>query len=201
MVQEWQEVPDDCKSFSGNLVGVDATSDIYWNQLWLYKQGVLRIDLPSYISEKFKTPVIYEMRPRNNTASKLWNAGSIEFVALRENVDYNYVTAHNDANPHAIVMAAGWEYRWPLVVQARLAYSEMGELSADSDVSYAPENLLRPAVMRDVLNSVYSSRLPTDVYRRLIGGTLSDLAKAKTPRSPTRAGKKRPYFSGVGRGI
>jgi hypothetical protein len=201
MVQEWQEAPDDCKEMALRLLGTTSTSDVFWNQLWVYKQGVYRINLPSYISERHKAPVIYEMRPRSNTASNVYNAASVEFIPLTANVDYFYLTGHNDANPHAIMMREGWDYQWPLVVMARLPYSEMGAMTDDDATTNAPLHLLTPLIRRELLNAVYQYKVPDQQFRRLIAATLDDIKKGQAARTPTRPGPKRPFFQGIGRGV
>ena len=191
------EVPASCTEIAARMLGTTSSSDVYWNGLWLYKHDNLRVDLPSYINERFKAPRIFEARPRVSTADDVYPAGSLEFVPLREKVDYFYVTAHNDANPHAIMMADGWAYNYPLYVQARLPYSEMGALSADTDTTTAPLHLVVPRIKLELLNNLYQFKLPEARYRRLIAQALNERSRAEAARSTTEAGPSKPHFAGV----
>lgn len=196
MVQPWQRAPDDCKEMALRMLGTTTTSDVFWNQLWVYKQGVLRINLPNYINERFKQPRIFEARPTVNTAANVWNAASVTFVPLQEGLDYHYITAQNDANPHAIQMREGWAYEWPLFVMARLPYSAMGALTAEADTTNAPLHLITPRVRLELLNSVYQFKIPEAQYRRLVAQALNDRDNSTQARTPTQPGRSKPWFRG-----
>ena len=198
MVQEWQAAPATCREMAAQLLGTTSTSDVFWNGLWIYKQDNLRVNLPSFLNEGFKAPSIFQGRPKFSVANHVYDAQSLEMVELKENQDYVYLyDHHNDANPYAIMVNGPEAYDWPLFVEARLPYSHMGVLSAESDATNAPLHLLMPKLKATVLNDIYLPRNPQNpVWLAKLAEANLQWVEANTAR-PIKSAAKKPWFSGV----
>ena len=198
LIQEWQNVPSTTREIAANLLGTTTTSDVFWNGLWIYKQDNLRVNLPSFLNEGFKAPSIFQGRPKFSVANHVYDAQSLEMVELKENQDYVYLyDHHNDANPYAIMVNGPEAYDWPLFVEARLPYSHMGVLSAESDATNAPLHLLMPKLKSTVLNDIYLPRNPQNpVWLAKLAEANLQWVEANTAR-PIKSAAKKPWFSGV----
>jgi len=163
----WVTAPSGCKEFSASMLGTTSTSDVFWNQVWAYKRDSLRINLPSYVSEEFKAPSIFRGIPRQSNGTGYYDAQSLEFEELKENRDYRFLMNHPDANPHAILLNSASFYDYPLFAAVRRPYADLGALSAETDTTTCPLHLLLPRARIELLDSVYKSKLPGDIWGHL----------------------------------
>jgi hypothetical protein len=201
MVSRNLTVPDDCTEIAAQLLGTTNPSDIFWNFLATYKHDNLRVNLPSYISDEFKAPSIFQIRGIYSSANNIYDAQGVDFVELNEGHDYRYLSHHPDANPHAIMLMTPHAYEWPLAVQTRRPYSDLGALSAETDTTFCPLHLLMPIVKIRVIEDVLMPRDPTNsVYRAKLVAAQEEW-KAVNAVRPIKSVAKKPYFGGVGRGL
>ena len=176
-------VPATCEEVALYMLGTTNTSDIFWNMTWLYKHDNLRLHLPSYVNEEFKAPTIFIGRPRVNTGTGLWDAQSLDFEELKENRDYRFLMSQPSANPHSILMTSDAFYQYPIFVQVSRPYSDLGALSAETDTTTCPLHLLLPRARMELLDSVYKTKLPGDLF---------GLLRAKAQEEWERASIARP---------
>jgi hypothetical protein len=198
MIQEWQAAPATCREMAAQLLGTTSTSDIFWNGLWVYRQDNLRVNLPSFLNEGFKTPSIFQGRPRFAVENHVYDAQSLDMIELHENKDYRYLyDHHNDANPYAIMVNGPEAYDWPLFVEARLPYSHQGTLSAEADTTNCPLHLLMPILKIRVLNDIYLPRNPSNpVWLAKLAEANLEWQAVNSAR-PIKSVARKPYFGGV----
>lgn len=190
--------PTGCKEMAVRLLGTTNPSDIFWNMLWVYKHDSLRVNLPSFISENFKAPSIFQMRGIYTSASNVYDAQGVELVELKERQDYHYLSHHNDANPHAIILNEGWNcYEWPLVVQSRRPYSDVDSFAAETDDTNCPLHLYMPVAKKRVLSDILIPRNPqSPVWALKMAEAQSEWEAANYVR-PVKSVSSKPYYAGV----
>lgn len=161
MLMKWYgSVPATCEAVAAYMIGTTNPSDIYWNGAWLYNMEDLKVNFPSYVSEQFMAPSIFQLRPRTGGASSSTWAASGEMVRLTEGVDYDLQFHHLDANPYAAIFRSNESFSYPLFIQARRPYSDQGALSAEADTTNAPIHQLIPAIKLELLTSTLMLRDP-----------------------------------------
>ncbi len=207
MVFRNQQAPSTCHALAMNMLNTSATGNTYWNQAWLYAHDNLVIRLPSYISEHFKAPSIFQMIPRFNTSTtgqSVWNAQGIDMVPLTEGQDYSFSFHQADANPYQVVFADRSAYQWPLFIEAKRPWYDIVGSGAGfvDDTSTFGGSLMSimPKIELKLLDKLYlprfGSKMPKwGVLRNQIAG---DLAKAAQARIVKPLAGPRPYFHGVG---
>jgi hypothetical protein len=198
LVQEWQNVPSTTREIAARLLGTTTTSHVFWNGLWLYKQDNLRVNLPSFLNEGFKTSSIFQGRPRFAVENHVYDAQSLDMIELHENKDYRYLyDHHNDANPYAIMVNGPEAYDWPLFVEARLPYSHQGTLALEADTTNCPLHLLMPILKIRVLNDIYLPRNPSNpVWLAKLAEANLEWQAVNSAR-PIKSVARKPYFGGV----
>lgn len=203
VMSPWEVVPTDCKEATFQGVGTTSTSDNYYNMVWLYRMGNRRIELPSYVQEAYQTPMIFQGVPMyGGTTNNCYDALSMEFRALQENVDYKLVSNQPDANPNAILLMGDGYYEWPLFALARLTYYDLeGNLSAESDTTKCPLNLLAPFAEITLLDRVLRGKIPDVDWARLRTKAERQYNEANQSRPIEMPAEKHPYWVGPGGGM
>lgn len=188
------DVGSTCKEVAARLLGtVSASADIFWNQAWMYREGQRNFPFPSYASEHYLTPNIYYAVPHDQAAAHVWSADSMEFVPLVEGKHYRLEFNQSDAAPnriHLLDECPNLDFQYPFFVQARRPYSDLGTLSAESDTTTCPLNLIIPVAKMELLRAinqrpgVNAGRLAVDMgWAQAEAG---DAARARPVVSPAR---------------
>ncbi len=157
-----QTVPATCESVILRMLGEEAATTIFWNQVALYKHDELQVRLPSSVTEGFMAPRILQGVPRSQTDTGVYGAYSLDFIPLTEGVDYWLVINHNDAQPYKVRFAnplpstGGHPYAWPLFVEARIPQSSLITLAAEADVVNVPKHNLLPRWKIDCLETIWN---------------------------------------------
>lgn len=193
---DWQAVPATCKEVALRLLGTVNPTDFYVNQVWLYKEDVLRVNFPSFVTEHFMAPYIEYATPTGNqTASNTWNALSLEFHELTEGKDYTLLADHHpDAVPYGILLHDQRWFDYPLFIQVRRPYSDRVTFSAESDTTEAPINILKPRAKQEVLDTVLLPRgikRDVTVYQR--AEAESEWQRANASRPIQKESQRRPW--------
>ena len=196
----WTTVGTSTKQVSLNLTSTSAASDMYWNMAWLYRLGNRLINLPAYISENYQSPSIFQARPTyagNDT--NVYDALALDFVELQEGKDYTLVSHQPDANPHAVYFLNDAVFDWPLFVEARVPYSYLGTLSAESDTTVCPLKLLLPAAKQELIKGSLITRPPfkgDSVIAAQLILAQQEYDRASVSRKVKPAAKAIPWWGG-----
>lgn len=190
----WTATPADCKEIALNMLGTASTSDIFWNMAWLYTRGNLRLNFPSYITEAYMAPIIFQGHPQQaGNSTNVYDAGSMEFIELVEGRDYKLLFNHHDANPYGAQFHDASAFDWPLFVQAKRPYSDVDSFTSDASTTKAPENLIVPATKLELLRTLIASDPGNSSYRMLFQQALSEWNDAKTVRI-SKSVAHRPHY-------
>lgn len=204
--QDWQVISSSAKEWALNLTNTAATGDTFWNMAWAYKEDELVVPLPSYVSEHYQVPMIWQLRPDTiQTGANVYPARGLMPIPLEEGRDYFPVINQEDANPSAVRFADTRFFDWPLVVQARIPEGYVTQFTSDESLSTkAAINEILPLFERELLDTVYANKLPADQWARLSAqvGQVGPKLPAEQQKRPIKP-IARPvrYFSGIGHGI
>ncbi len=204
MVIRNQHAPTSCHSLAMNMTNTSATGDTYWNQAWMYNLDNLIIHLPSYVSEHFKAPAIYQMIPRfstSTTGQSVWNAQGVDMVPLSEGNDYRFSFDHVSANPYEVIFADRSAFQWPLVIQARRPYYDLvasgAGFSAETDTYPGPTRTFVNRCKIEVLKRIFIPAFPTDPkWVKLLQDAQADLDAASYARPIEALAPALPYYHG-----
>ena len=189
MNQPWIAAPASCKEWAAQLIGTTATSDIFWNQVWAYKQDNLRLNLPSHENEGFKITAILKAHPSNSGAgANIYRAEDLDLEELIEGRDFRWLMGQEDANPHAILLDRAELMDTPLMVQVRRPESDLTTFAADETASTkAPLHLLIPRVCIEVLKTCLTiEMIGKDEWTRLYAMFDNQLKTAIHDRPKTK---------------
>ncbi len=202
MLGQWEQAPATCTDFAANLLGSTNPSDIYWNALWEYKQGVTLVNLPTYVSERYKVPAIFRCHPTlaNPNSTNCYPAEALDMVELVEGQDYRLMFHQQDANPYAVNMSAEYMARYgfdyPLAIQVRRPWYDVGSFSSDTSTTQAPLLELIPRLKLELIDTIYAPRFPNDPkWAALRANAASEWAIASMARPVRSVAKAQPYFS------
>ena len=156
----WETVPSTCYQVALQLTGTAASATTVWNQVWVYFEDRLRIDLPVYVTEHFMAPQILRGRPLVQLANGVYNAQSWDFEELVEHQDYELVFSQPAVNPQAVLFTSARHFDYPLFIKARVPYSNLTTFSAETDATTAPMHLLMPRIKMEGLKSIYIPPFP-----------------------------------------
>lgn len=190
-------MPATCKEMALSMLGTTATSDIYWNQAWVYKTDNHRINLPAYANEHYKIPLIFMGVPRQSNGTGYYDAQSIDFIPLVEGRDFYYLFSQPEPNPNAIFIPQGSRargYPWPLFCQVRRPHRDLGDLSAETDGTTGPLHYLIPQAKIQLLESVYQGRLPQERWSYLRRVADGEWRRANEARPISRPARTREVF-------
>lgn len=196
-----QQLPATCKAVSLSMLGTTSTSDILWNQVGLYIHDDLLVQLPSFINESFMAPRFFQMQPKVQIATDVYDATSLEPVPLVEGVDYWPVFNHYDAEPYKVRFASNRLYQWPIMVEYRRPISDFTTFAADDTATTAmPVHELMPRWKIDLLETVYDGT----VYRHpqwaeKMAVAQRELATALASRPRKSISRAKPWYVGVSR--
>ena len=195
--QPWIRTPTDSKEIALRLVGNGAAADIFWNMAWLYKQNVLRVNLPSHINEGFKIGDIYQCHPRSAIATNnVYQAQDLNLEKLYEGKDYDWLMNQDDANPHAVIFKDSSYFTYPLILQTRRPYSDSDSFTTDASTSKVPVHLFMPRWKMEVLSTVLMPRQPNvEKWATMFGAAQAEWVKASKAR-PKSPAATRPYYGG-----
>lgn len=193
-------LPPTCKAVRLNMLGTTNPSDIYWNQVGLYKHDDLTIQLPGFINEGFMAPKLVQGIPRNQVAADVWDAGSLDFRPLTEGIDYWLVANHYDAEPYKVRVRDESLFDWPLFVEYKRPASDYATFAEDetATVSVPVHNVL-PRWKIDVLDTILLNKIPKadwTIFREKAEG---ELIKALSSRPAKSIAPARPFYRGVSR--
>lgn len=197
MMGQWETSPATCKEFAARLLGTTSTSDIFWNALWVYKQGVNIVHLPTYVSEGYKVPSIFRCRPTlaNPNSTNCYAAEALDMEELQEGVDYRLMFHQGDANPYAAVFANGSYFDYPLAIEVRRPWSDFGTFTAESSITQAPLNELGPRFKLELIDTVYTPRFGSDPkWASLRAIAANELSSATLARPIRSMAQKQPFF-------
>lgn len=128
-----------------DLIGSGASEQIEWQAAWVTKDGNNVFRLPSYLDERFKIKGVAVARfHRMGNEEDTYLADAVTFDLLREGIDFSFINRMADANPHMILIHAGYEslLQQPLFLVFSSPYSApygvAVTISADSDTSVCP---------------------------------------------------------------
>lgn len=195
-----QAVPATCKEFAIRMLGTTNPSDFYVDMAWAYKMENRRIDLPSYVTERFNTPYIFQGVPQMNTGTGTWDAQSLDLKPLKSPDDYTLLANQPDANTNAVFFKNTSYFDWPLFVQARIPYSILTTFALEADVTNCPQHLLVPAAKIELLDSYLIPRYPNDAgwsFQR--SKAVAELAAATRSRPIEPVGRSLERWGGLPR--
>lgn len=196
MEQDWQVVSTTATECAMRMINTSATGDTFWNMAWIFKEDNLQLPLPSYVTEHYQVPTIFQARPRGGEiANGVYSATDMEFIELVENRDYFLHFSQPDANPSAVNFTSPRYFDWPLFVQAKVRYSELVTFGFDeAATTTAPLNELLPRFKRELLDSVYGGKMPVDQWARMsvMLGTLpgTELIRSQVSRPTPKVAQK-----------
>ena len=201
--QDWQSVSATAREWALDLTNTNAAGDTFWNMAWAYKYDDLQVPLPSFVTEHYQVPTIFQARPRNQVGTNIWAARDVDFVELVEGRDYNLHFSQPDANPSAVIFTSPAYFDWPLFVQAKVRYSELVTFGFDETGSTTcPLNELIPRFKRELLDTVYGGRMSQADWVRL-SATIGFLPGTEIIRSqvsrPTPVVAKPAGWAGMNR--
>ncbi len=205
MVFRNQNAPSTAHGVAMNMTNTSAVGDTYWNQAWMYNLDNLIIRLPSYVSEHFKAPQIYQLVPRfstSTTGQSIWNAQGIDPVPLNEGTDYRFQFNHGDANPYQVVFSDRHFYQWPLVIEARRPYYDIvasgAGFSAETDTFPGASKTYINRVKVELLKRIYIPRFGDKDKRwaTLLADAQLELDAANYDRPVEAFSRAMPYYHG-----
>ena len=173
MRQQWVAVPSTCREVAARLLGTTASSDVFWNGLWIYKRDVLRMNLPSHVNEGFKVKAIHIGYPRTSVAGgDIFQAQGFRMEQLVEGRDYDLLPVKVDANPDAVMFTDQFQrnggFDYPLFLQTRRPHSDEVTFGAgEGDLTNAPLHQLLPRFKLELLDAVYKGKMPEDRRQEL----------------------------------
>lgn len=186
MMGNWETSPSTCKEFRARMLGTaGSTDDIFWNSLWAYKQGVLNIPLPTYVSEGFKAPTVSRCIPTlsNPNSPNCYVAASLDFDELRENRDFRFLFHQGDANPYAIQLASASYLDYPLAIEVRRPLADLGTFTSESSTTVGQLNQLIPEMMLEAIDTIYGPRFGGDPrWTQLRNQAAEEVARASLAR-------------------
>lgn len=196
MIQN-QQVPATCKFVTLSMLGTTSTSDIYWTQVGLNVYDNTRFRLPSFITEGFMAPRLYLGVPQVSIASNTYDAGSIDYQALTEGLDYRLVINHADVQPYKVrLLRPELMGGYPIFVEYRRPLSDLTTFSAETDSTTGPLHEILPAFKLDLLRTVYNvgARQHPDLQRQ-INIAENELARATNARPKSSAGNPKAWWA------
>ena len=204
--QPWQAVSSTAREIAAQMTNSNAAGDTFWNGLWIYRQHDLEITLPSFVSEHYQVPYIWQAVPvGQETTTNVYPARSLHFHPLVNGKDFFLVFNQEDANPSAVRFANSNYFEWPLFVQAKVPYSQLVTFAFDETATTnAPIKELMPKYKRDLLDTVLTGKMPIEQWALMSAkvGSIgsSEIQRSQTARPTKPEGKPREYFAGVRRG-
>lgn len=204
MVIHGQAVPATCKSIALNLLNTSATGDTYWNQAWIYNLDDMVINLPSYVSERFKAPSVYQLVPRIQTGNFTWDAQGVVPLPLTEGQDYSLVSHHADANPYQVIFKSRDAYNWPLFIEAKRPWYDIvasgAGFTGDPDTFGGAIRTLMPKIELRLLDKLYLPRLgaKSPKWALLRQQIAEEMLNANAARVFKPMAGARPYWGGFG---
>ena len=198
MKVDWTASPTSSKEVALRLLGSAATSDIYWDFVWLYKEGALRLELPTYVSEVYQTPSIFKGVPRQaGLTTNTWDALSLEFVELERGEDYWLVANQPDANPNAVIFKNSTYFDYPLFTLARRPFSDLTTFTAvGTETTTAELHRLVPRVKMILLERVLLPRFPNDPkWKSLYVKAALEWKNANVARPLPSVARTKPFWT------
>ena len=202
MLGDWEVTSATTKEIAGSLIGQESSADIFWNALWIYQEGIYNLPLPSFVSEDYKAPFIFQAIPRqkNPTYANCYVAESIEYVPLQEGRDYHLAFNHGDAKPHGVNLSRGWNFDYPLVVQVRRPVFDYGSFTAETSTTVAPLLEFMPRFELELIDTVYLPKLGQDPkWAPLRAKAVTELNRATQNRNVTPIGPTKRLWGGLTR--
>ena len=196
MEQDWQVVDAAATEWALDMINTSATGDSFWNMAWAYKEDTLEIPLPSYVTEHYQVPTIFQARPRGGElAAGVYSATDMDFIELVEGRDYNLHFSQPDAIPSSVIFTSPRFFDWPLFVQAKVRYAELINFTAtETESTNAPILELLPRYKRELLDTVFLGKMPQDQWLKLsaLVGFLpgSEIVRSQVSRPPIRVAQK-----------
>ena len=196
------QVPSGCELMQVRLGGVENNADIYWDHALFYNRDEYRLPAPSWLDEQHKFLKLREARYRrtvNSTSSGGVDMGnSLTFDDWYQPNMYSLEPFHVDANPYVVQL----QQRCPmneLWINGKRAYVDTEPLTADTDTTHAPENLV-VAYARQELVTVLRRRYPSDKrweFASMEAAADVDAQTASRPETPLQPVRREEWLGYV----
>lgn len=199
-VKSVDTVDANCYLVRAKLLGVESDCHHVWDTLFGHNLDYLELPAPAWADEPFKVVDLAEATYGRDIATGISNAASKRLDSWYDEVDFNLEPSNESATPRTlrILREAGLPEK-DMWLHGLRPYGDRAPMTAESDSTEAPEELLIQACMAEVAQLCLDRYHEPD-WQRMRDEAELKLSGQKIARMTSRPPRRVEYYSPGARG-